>query len=366
MTTASATTEGTAMALHIITGPPASGKTTFVQDNAQPGDIRIDLDHLTNHLAGLPQDGHSHDSRAWAIAKATRNAAIDAALKHSTDLDVWIIDSKPTQTNLERYQKHNAQIHTIDPGKSVVMNRCKTERTPEALKVAALWYATPTHGLTVKSFGYGKTRPRGMVLDARELPNPHQVPALRVPDGTSRRVGEWLSQQAGVNDFIRHAIARIDRESPTEVWVGCAAGKHRSVYVAQRIAEHYGTTAQHTALAPKRGATTTELGLGWDHQKQRRRLLGKHRDGTPCWWCNQPMYRDPAKNWDGKPLEADHSKSRRDHGTKHLADRLLCSTCNRQRGAGDRDNERPSLTGKPFGQAGMDTKPAKAKAAFTW
>lgn len=56
------------------------------------------------------------------------------------------------------------------------------------------------------------------------------------------------------------------------------------------------------------------------------------------------MHRDPTKNWDGKALHADHTKARATGGTR--ADRLLCDTCNKQRGTGDRDHLRPALTGE--------------------
>jgi hypothetical protein len=46
------------------------------------------------------------------------------------------------------------------------------------------------------------------------------------------------------------------------------------------------------------------------------------------------MYRDPYRNPDGAPLEADHSQARALGGT--LADRLMLSTCNRSRGDGTR------------------------------
>ncbi|MEC4615808.1 hypothetical protein [Tsukamurella tyrosinosolvens] len=98
--------------------------------------------------------------------------------------------------------------------------------------------------------------------------------------------------------------------------------------------------------------TTTARGLGWQHQQIRRRLIANHRDGTHCWWCNGPMYRDPARNFDGAALEADHSLAR-SHGG-HRADRLLHMTCNRQRQDGSRDHLRPALTGQPIG----DTSPA--------
>ena len=96
--------------------------------------------------------------------------------------------------------------------------------------------------------------------------------------------------------------------------------------------------------------STTERGLGWAHQQQRRRLLARHVDGSPCpcldlddcgpgCLCRPagrglPMYRDPARNVDGMALEADHTQSRSQGGA--LADRLLLAICNRSRGDGTR------------------------------
>lgn len=98
--------------------------------------------------------------------------------------------------------------------------------------------------------------------------------------------------------------------------------------------------------------TTTDRGLGWTHQKQREQLLRAHVDGTPCWWCDRPMYRDRTRNWDYDPtstdaasgsLAADHSQARA-HGGTH-ADRLLHGRCNKQRQDGSRDHLRPAITG---------------------
>jgi hypothetical protein len=96
--------------------------------------------------------------------------------------------------------------------------------------------------------------------------------------------------------------------------------------------------------------TTTEQGLGWEHQRTRRRLLLTHVDGTPCpcleagdcgpgCLCRRaghalPMYRNPSLNPDGRPLEADHTLARSQGGKR--ADRLMLSTCNRSRGDGSR------------------------------
>lgn len=89
--------------------------------------------------------------------------------------------------------------------------------------------------------------------------------------------------------------------------------------------------------------STTARGLGWAHQKQRARLEAAHRNGTPCWWCGQPMYRDQDAhlNPDGHVLNADHSNPRANGGTQ--ADRMMHDTCNKSRQAGKRDDERPAI-----------------------
>ncbi|NKR41992.1 hypothetical protein GS503_14355 [Rhodococcus hoagii] len=96
--------------------------------------------------------------------------------------------------------------------------------------------------------------------------------------------------------------------------------------------------------------STTERGLGWQHQKERDALLRVHVEGTPCWWCGKPMHRDRTQNWDYDPdspdrasgsLAADHSHARAHGGTK--ADRLLHGRCNKERQDGSRDHQRPVL-----------------------
>lgn len=229
------------MALHVVTGPPAAGKSTFVRDHAQAGDIRIDFDELANTLAGLDPDNHEHAGPAAAVARAARKAAIEAALKHSDAVDVWLIHSTPSAATLARYRGHGAEIHMVDPGRETVMRRIKTMRPSHMHAVAARWYDS---------------------------------------SGTSTR--------------------------------------------------------------KQRPATTTERGLGWRHQQQRERLLRMHRDGAPCWWCGEPMYRS-------QKLDADHEQARV-HGGK-LADRLLHSSCNRSRKAGAQDDQRPALTARVEGAA---------------
>lgn len=87
-------------------------------------------------------------------------------------------------------------------------------------------------------------------------------------------------------------------------------------------------------------ASSTQRGYGATHQKRRRQLLAQHPNGAPCPECGQPLYREPHRNWDNAPPEADHGPG---HALKHatnkqatLATRLLHRTCNRRGGAWDK------------------------------
>lgn len=73
------------------------------------------------------------------------------------------------------------------------------------------------------------------------------------------------------------------------------------------------------------------------------------------------MWRDPTRNFDAAPLEADHSQSRKAQRAAGIAvsalrkaDRLLHHTCNRQRGDGSRDALRPAVTGAWPGEEPTD------------
>lgn len=166
------------MGLIVITGPPAAGKTTYVAEHAKPGDIRIDLDHIANALAGEPIGNHDHAAHILTVAKAARQAAIDAAIKQ--DCTVWLIHTNPTPKQLDDYQAQGATIHTIDPGKDVVMKRCKTQRPKGSLIAAAQWYDVKSKPATKKK--KPNFRERGYSYHDHDLPRKRLLIALK--DGT--------------------------------------------------------------------------------------------------------------------------------------------------------------------------------------
>lgn len=127
------------MALTVITGPPASGKTTWVQAHAQPGDIVIDFDAIAQALT-IDGDTHDHPRHVKHVAWAARQAAITEAITLARRCNVWIIDSLPRSGTLAHYHRAGARVITIDPGRPTVMARCRAQRTPAAVAAAQRWY----------------------------------------------------------------------------------------------------------------------------------------------------------------------------------------------------------------------------------
>jgi UPF0042 nucleotide-binding protein len=102
--------------------------------------------------------------------------------------------------------------------------------------------------VTVISFGfkYGIPIEADMVLDARFLPNPYYVEALRGQTGMDSEVYDYVFGSAAAQEFMQHLqklfaflLPRYVEEGKTGlcIAVGCTGGRHRSVAVAQALCE---------------------------------------------------------------------------------------------------------------------------------
>ena len=100
--------------------------------------------------------------------------------------------------------------------------------------------------VTLLSFGYKHGIPvdADLVFDARCLPNPHFVPALRRRTGRDRAVAEFMERDASTRDFIdqlgdylRYVVPYYVAEGKSylTVAIGCTGGRHRSVMIAERL-----------------------------------------------------------------------------------------------------------------------------------
>ena len=103
--------------------------------------------------------------------------------------------------------------------------------------------------LLFESFAYRRGVPADadFVFDARVLPNPHWNPELRPLSGRDGLVREYLEAQpdvveyaSQVEQFLDSWLPRLRRDTRSYVTVafGCTGGRHRSVYLAERLADH--------------------------------------------------------------------------------------------------------------------------------
>jgi len=100
------------------------------------------------------------------------------------------------------------------------------------------------------------------VIDSRMLPNPHYDPVLRPLTGRDAAVIAYLDSQEPVQRFaedVRTFLARWlpdvvkDNRSYLTVAIGCTGGRHRSVYLAEKLAAAFGrewrVLVRHRGLA---------------------------------------------------------------------------------------------------------------------
>jgi RNase adapter protein RapZ len=104
--------------------------------------------------------------------------------------------------------------------------------------------------LMFESFGYKHGIPgdSDYVFDVRSLPNPYWEQHLRSLNGLDAPVAQYLAAQESVRTMIADLSAFLEKRvqefsvanrSYLTVAVGCTGGQHRSVYIAEKLAEHF-------------------------------------------------------------------------------------------------------------------------------
>jgi UPF0042 nucleotide-binding protein len=100
------------------------------------------------------------------------------------------------------------------------------------------------------AFKYGVPLDADYVFDVRVLPNPFYVRELRPLTGRDEPVAEFLAQQPEAHEMISQIEAFLRRWLPAfetdlrsylTVAIGCTGGQHRSVFIAERLAERFAT-----------------------------------------------------------------------------------------------------------------------------
>jgi UPF0042 nucleotide-binding protein len=152
---------------------------------------------------------------------------------------------------LDGIEKERALLEELKGSADVVVDTSSTnvhELRDRLVQIFAADLARTALQVSVVSFGYKHGLPLDvdLVFDCRFLPNPHWVDALRPLDGRDEAVREYVLGQPESQAFLDE-LARLfaltlpayEREGKAylAIGVGCTGGRHRSVAIAEALAE---------------------------------------------------------------------------------------------------------------------------------
>ncbi|MEX1000431.1 MAG: RNase adapter RapZ [Thermodesulfobacteriota bacterium] len=104
--------------------------------------------------------------------------------------------------------------------------------------------------LNIISFGFkhGIPNDADMIFDVRFLPNPHFVESLKNLNGTDKEVLDYIMEKEQsiefiekMTEFLDYLIPNYEKEGKAylTIAIGCTGGKHRSVAITDKVAEHF-------------------------------------------------------------------------------------------------------------------------------
>jgi RNase adapter protein RapZ len=111
--------------------------------------------------------------------------------------------------------------------------------------------SSPGHlAVTFTSFGHkhGPPRDADLAFDVRFLPNPHYESDLRPLTGFDQRIVDYVGRDGRLDEFYAHVGPLLEYllpqyvaegKSHLMVAIGCTGGRHRSVAIAEHLAEQF-------------------------------------------------------------------------------------------------------------------------------
>ncbi|WP_448657786.1 RNase adapter RapZ [Sphingomonas sp. CJ99] len=263
----------------LVTGLSGAGKSTVLRTLEDLGWEVVDnlplllLDRL---LATALPDGNDERPLALGIGSMTRGFDAEAIVRrikllreaHGHDIGTLFLDCGGAE--LERRYSETRRRHPLATDRPAVDG---IARERELLAPLRRWanrlidttdmssndlageirrtFAAPGTGkvvVTLLSFGFARGLPRNadLVFDMRFLRNPHWVPALRPGTGRDADVSAYVAADPGYADAMAQIeallltlIPRYQAEGKAYVTIaiGCTGGRHRSVHVAEHLAQ---------------------------------------------------------------------------------------------------------------------------------
>ena len=269
------------MDFFIVSGLSGSGKTVALQALEDLGYYCIDNlpADLLPHFTGALRDKGGQGSRRAAVSIDARNRGFLENLADSLQaleaqgLEPRILFLEADDATLFKRFSETRRRHPLTDAATPLAEAIRQERrllaplaaratrqidtsatTPHELRarVRDIAGGLGAQGVSLlfQSFGYKHGAPldADFVFDVRCLPNPYWEEALRARSGRDPEVADFLRSHAEVNQMIDEIAAFLERWLPAfdaedrsyiTVGIGCTGGQHRSVYVADRLAEHF-------------------------------------------------------------------------------------------------------------------------------
>jgi UPF0042 nucleotide-binding protein len=293
----------------VVTGLSGGGKASILHALEDAG-----YDAVDNPPIGLFEDLANHADRDIAIGIDARSRGFDAELVLSTlamlrrnpALTPELVFAWADEATLLRRYTETRRRHPMAPrdpvAKGIRIEQEMTARLREAadlvidtseLPLARLRQLIESRFgaggdkndrhmlLSLVSFSYAKGLPReaDLVFDARFLRNPHYDPILRPRTGLDPEVGAYIRADQDCATYLTRIIDLVDLVVPrfvlegkkyATIAIGCTGGRHRSVYLTERLAAHLATRLAALKAAGESGLdwrqTVTHRELGLDGQ----------------------------------------------------------------------------------------------------
>jgi UPF0042 nucleotide-binding protein len=264
----------------VITGFSGAGKSTamnvfedagyFCVDNLPPEMIRSLVELFVHEGSKVERAAVVSDVRGGVYFEALR-AVVDDLDALGLSHHVLFLEAAE-QTLVTRY-KETRRRHPLAPEGSVAAGVASERELLEPLrsradlvidttsmsaamlraKIAEEFLPRKTAGrlaLTFMSFGFkhGPPREEDLAFDVRFLDNPHYVPELRELTGLDQPVIDYIARDGRLEEFYDRLHPLLDFLLPQYVAegkahlviaIGCTGGRHRSVAIAEQLAERY-------------------------------------------------------------------------------------------------------------------------------
>ena len=277
------------MQLFLISGLSGSGKSVALKVLEDSGHYCVDnlpAELLSTLIDNLQQSGNTRIAVSIDVRSGASVQQLPTHIEHlkqrGMDVRLLFLDAQ-TDTLVKRFsetrRRHPLSDATSQAGskQGLTLPECVQRERELLTEIGNIGHHIDTSGLGAnalrdrvldfmsidrarltllfQSFGFKNGIPldADFVFDVRCLPNPHYDTALRPLTGRDDAVVQFLESissvkkmYADIRDFIESWLPEFiaDNRSYLTIALGCTGGQHRSVYLAEKLAQHFGNQQQ--------------------------------------------------------------------------------------------------------------------------